>query len=142
MAVELDLSPTAITLVPSQQSNSSSSHCSTPSSGSPIATPPFPGSNGASFDDEIAPKIEELDDGINEAKASLKAEVELLEEEVVTRRPRGRPPKKPLIESALSVSKVSNKVRSKTGCFTCRRRKKKCDEAKPTCTVEKRNIPI
>lgn len=25
-------------------------------------------------------------------------------------------------------------TRTKTGCFTCRKRRKKCDEAKPTCT--------
>jgi hypothetical protein len=30
-------------------------------------------------------------------------------------------------------------VRSRTGCFTCRRRKKKCDEAKPICRGCERN---
>jgi hypothetical protein len=41
----------------------------------------------------------------------------------------GRPPNpnKP----APSIKKA--KVRTKTGCTTCRRRKKKCDEAKPSC---------
>lgn len=28
---------------------------------------------------------------------------------------------------------AARKSRSRTGCFTCRRRKKRCDEAKPTC---------
>lgn len=30
-------------------------------------------------------------------------------------------------------------VRSRSGCFTCRRRKKKCDEAKPLCSGCRRN---
>ncbi|KAF5006814.1 hypothetical protein FDECE_6832 [Fusarium decemcellulare] len=30
-------------------------------------------------------------------------------------------------------------IRSRTGCFTCRRRKKKCDEKKPLCSGCKRN---
>lgn len=48
-----------------------------------------------------------------------------------TKRPRGRPRKhpKPTPESMAKVTKG----RSKTGCITCRRRKKKCDEAKPGC---------
>lgn len=32
------------------------------------------------------------------------------------------------------------KKRSSTGCLICRRRKKKCDEVKPTCTACKRNF--
>lgn len=47
------------------------------------------------------------------------------------RRPRGRPRKYP-IPTAELTAKVA-KGRSKTGCITCRRRKKKCDEAKPEC---------
>lgn len=45
---------------------------------------------------------------------------------------RGRPRKNPP-SSATAMAKVTN-GRSKTGCLTCRRRKKKCDEAKPSCT--------
>lgn len=45
---------------------------------------------------------------------------------------RGRPRKNPPT-FATTVTKVA-KGRSKTGCLTCRRRKKKCDEAKPSCT--------
>lgn len=47
------------------------------------------------------------------------------------KRPRGRPRKHP-INPIASGSKVT-KGRSKTGCITCRKRKKKCDEAKPRC---------
>jgi hypothetical protein len=32
--------------------------------------------------------------------------------------------------------KVRVSERSKTGCFTCRRRKKKCDETKPSCMFQ------
>lgn len=47
------------------------------------------------------------------------------------KRPRGRPRKHPLPPSC-AANKVT-KGRSKTGCITCRKRKKKCDEAKPRC---------
>jgi Fungal Zn(2)-Cys(6) binuclear cluster domain len=50
---------------------------------------------------------------------------------IVSRRPRGRPRKHPKPEP-ISISKKPM-GRSKTGCITCRRRKKKCDERKPTC---------
>lgn len=48
------------------------------------------------------------------------------------KRPRGRPRKHPLPISGESINKLG-KGRSKTGCITCRKRKKKCDEAKPKC---------
>lgn len=48
---------------------------------------------------------------------------------ITTKRPRGRPRKHPKPELAAKVAKG----RSKTGCITCRRRKKKCDERKPEC---------
>ena len=47
------------------------------------------------------------------------------------KRPRGRPRKHPLVPS-VAANKIT-KGRSKTGCLTCRKRKKKCDEAKPRC---------
>lgn len=47
------------------------------------------------------------------------------------KRPRGRPRKNPL-PAVTDANKVV-KGRSKTGCITCRKRKKKCDEAKPRC---------
>lgn len=47
-------------------------------------------------------------------------------------RKRGRPRKHPLPIPGTQPVKVT-KGRSKTGCITCRRRKKKCDETKPSC---------
>lgn len=55
------------------------------------------------------------------------------------KRPRGRPRKHPLAQIA-SSNKIT-KGRSKTGCLTCRKRKKKCDEAKPRCKSTTRRDP-
>jgi hypothetical protein len=56
------------------------------------------------------------------------------------KRPRGRPRKHPLIPS-LATNKIT-KGRSKTGCLTCRKRKKKCDEAKPRCMNCEKNAVV
>lgn len=50
------------------------------------------------------------------------------------KRPRGRPRKHPVVQPLPNAAK-STKGRSKTGCITCRKRKKKCDETKPKCTL-------
>ena len=52
----------------------------------------------------------------------------------VTKRPRGRPRKHPLPVPGEATNSLG-KGRSKTGCITCRKRKKKCDEAKPGCKL-------
>ena len=81
-------------------------------------------------------KVEEIDDdealdskydigSINDRNAIVSPGTD------VPRRPRGRPRKHPK-PSPSPLSKPP-KGRSKTGCITCRRRKKKCDERKPTC---------
>ncbi|KAI1117659.1 hypothetical protein F5Y14DRAFT_438977 [Nemania sp. NC0429] len=57
-----------------------------------------------------------------------------------TKRPRGRPRKHPVTTQAAST-KVT-KGRSKTGCITCRKRKKKCDEAKPRCLNCEKNLVV
>lgn len=94
-------------------------------------------------DDEelIAPKLEPTDDVIMtgfDGVAEIKDATNTAQssEEPVTpqvKRPRGRPRKhpKPTPESQAKIAKG----RSKTGCGTCRRRKKKCDEARPYCIL-------
>ncbi|KAI0444662.1 fungal-specific transcription factor domain-containing protein [Xylaria telfairii] len=57
-----------------------------------------------------------------------------------TKRPRGRPRKHPL-NPQVANSKIT-KGRSKTGCITCRKRKKKCDEAKPRCLNCEKNAVV
>ena len=52
----------------------------------------------------------------------------------VAKRPRGRPRKHPLPVPGEATNSLG-KGRSKTGCITCRKRKKKCDEAKPGCKL-------
>jgi hypothetical protein len=86
--------------------------------------------------DEIVPKIEEIDeDELEDAKPPLPSppeeDLDAKEEHAVTKRPRGRPRKHP--REPLTISTKPLKGRSKTGCITCRRRKKKCDETKPAC---------
>lgn len=51
---------------------------------------------------------------------------------LTAKRPRGRPRKHPI--PCESENKIA-KGRSKTGCITCRKRKKKCDETKPRCKL-------
>ena len=88
-------------------------------------------------DDFVEPKVELADedvlmDGLQEADAESINAADEGKLVVRQKRPRGRPRKHPL--QTLEVTKVQ-KGRSKTGCITCRRRKKKCDETKPTCEL-------
>ncbi|KAJ5095584.1 hypothetical protein NUU61_004940 [Penicillium alfredii] len=59
---------------------------------------------------------------------------------VAVPRKRGRPRKHPLPVPG-GQAKVT-KGRSKTGCITCRRRKKKCDETKPACLNCQKNAVV
>ena len=59
---------------------------------------------------------------------------------VKVKRPRGRPRKHP-IAPITNANKVT-KGRSKTGCITCRKRKKKCDETKPRCMNCEKNAVV
>ncbi|KAF2012292.1 hypothetical protein BU24DRAFT_353594 [Aaosphaeria arxii CBS 175.79] len=90
--------------------------------------------------DEVVPKTEERELLLSEVKVESFAEEPPISptEPVRIRRGRGRPrlypPRSPTTSKA-------TKARSKTGCTTCRKRKKKCDETKPFClSCQKNNI--
>lgn len=90
--------------------------------------------------DEVVPKIEEQELLLSEVKAEPFADETPISptEPVRIRRGRGRPriypPRSP-------TTSKQTKARSKTGCTTCRKRKKKCDETKPIClSCQKNNI--
>ena len=85
----------------------------------------------------LVPKLEPVDDDVDMAdmkESSVPDTPSASTSPVTTKRPRGRPRKHPKINPD-SVGKVA-KGRSKTGCITCRKRKKKCDEAKPGCKLD------
>ncbi|GME42961.1 C6 transcription factor [Neofusicoccum parvum] len=123
--------------------SSSSSQASPSSSESPRTTPSvidfqyLPDPNSI---DRVVPKIEELDDDDDSSKISpLTEESAPSPDRAVVKRPRGRPRKHPIAQPT-SITKPP-KGRSKTGCITCRRRKKKCDETKPACLhCQKNNV--
>lgn len=87
----------------------------------------------------LVPKLEPIDDidmaDLSDVKESIVPETPGMTSPSSTlaqvKRPRGRPRKHPK-PSPEALAKVA-KGRSKTGCITCRRRKKKCDETKPGC---------
>jgi len=97
-------------------------------------------------DDDVAPKIEEMDeDGMEDTKViptseSPKAAQAKTEGPPTGARKRGRPRKHPCPPSDSQATIA--KSRSKTGCTTCRRRKKKCDETKPSCKRTLISSPI
>jgi hypothetical protein len=90
-------------------------------------------SDGRAESNDIIPKVEETELQL----ADVKEEPSLLDtpvsptEPVRIRRARGRPRIHPP-RSPTTLAKQA-KARSKTGCTTCRKRKKKCDETKPFC---------
>ncbi|OAX85150.1 hypothetical protein ACJ72_00485 [Emergomyces africanus] len=101
-------------------------------------------------DVDVTPKGEEIDDdetGLLEAIKEQDKDSDIqscstditLSNTVNAPRKRGRPRKHPL--PAPGQSKVA-KGRSKTGCITCRRRKKKCDETKPSCFNCQKNAVV
>ncbi|KAJ5629054.1 hypothetical protein N7490_011282 [Penicillium lividum] len=89
--------------------------------------------------DDIPPKVEEVDDDdIHTVKTSEVDESSGAPATVP--RKRGRPRKHPL--PTLGGQAKVTKGRSKTGCITCRRRKKKCDETKPACLNCQKNAVV
>ncbi|KAK5661787.1 hypothetical protein OQA88_9888 [Cercophora sp. LCS_1] len=97
----------------------------------------------------MAPKLEPLDDDdfcmddLKEARLTPVPAANHLaaSEQSRTKRPRGRPRKHPLTPNVAANNKIT-KGRSKTGCLTCRKRKKKCDEAKPRCMNCEKNAVV
>jgi hypothetical protein len=86
----------------------------------------------------MMPKLEPVEDDafqmedVREAPGTPRAAASVVSAaEAKPKRPRGRPRKHPLVPP--SAANKGAKGRSKTGCITCRKRKKKCDEAKPRC---------
>ncbi|KAF3490954.1 uncharacterized protein GIQ15_00471 [Arthroderma uncinatum] len=97
-------------------------------------------------EDDVAPKIEEIDEDDGTISLSIhhdepldgKSDVPPSPTACVPRK-RGRPRKHP--PPAPGQAKIT-KGRSKTGCITCRRRKKKCDETKPACLNCQKNAVV
>ena len=81
----------------------------------------------------VAPKLEPVEDELflDDLNAAPLTPNEAANSSEKQKRPRGRPRKHPVIP-VTTGAKVA-KGRSKTGCITCRKRKKKCDETKPRC---------
>ncbi|KAJ5103721.1 hypothetical protein N7532_004250 [Penicillium argentinense] len=91
--------------------------------------------------DDGLPKVEELDDeDIQSIKPSEVGNQQNAGAPAAVPRKRGRPRKHPLPAPG-NQAKVT-KGRSKTGCITCRRRKKKCDETKPACLNCQKNAVV
>lgn len=95
---------------------------------------------------DVRPKVEEVEDesleDIKQSENSESPEQPATEAVHGTKAPRkrGRPRKHPL-PSPAGLARVA-KGRSKTGCITCRRRKKKCDETKPWCQNCQKNAVV
>jgi hypothetical protein len=82
---------------------------------------------------EVIPKVEEAELQLADVKEEPLGDGPPIysTEPVRIRRARGRPRIHPP-RSPTTLAKQA-KARSKTGCTTCRKRKKKCDETKPFC---------
>lgn len=106
--------------------------CSSPES-SNSASPPFIYSPlpTPTTTEMTVTKIEELEDDDNSALMQAPPLPPQGPNGEPIKRGRGRPRKHP-VQPPKTIQKVT-KGRSKTGCITCRRRKKKCDETKPEC---------
>lgn len=105
---------------------------SSPSASSSTNSPP-PHSSQMSdvhMTDEVATKIEEFDN--DDELRNVPPLPSPTGSGEPSKRGRGRPRKNPL--PPIGAQQKVTKGRSKTGCITCRRRKKKCDETKPECS--------
>lgn len=85
-------------------------------------------------EDLIVPKLEPEEEDVRMGhlkETSVPDTLSISSTPVTAKRPRGRPRKHPKTTPEEKAKITKN--RSKTGCITCRRRKKKCDEKKPGC---------
>lgn len=115
----------------SMSSGASGPVSSSPSASSSTSSPLLHNSHLSDIHmDGVVTKIEELDN--DDELRNVPPLPSPTEPGEPSKRGRGRPRKHPLppIGAQLKVTKG----RSKTGCITCRRRKKKCDETKPECS--------
>ncbi|ODH46097.1 hypothetical protein GX48_07817 [Paracoccidioides brasiliensis] len=110
-----------------------------------MASPPCTDTAG----NKVTPKVEEIGDNETLLMERIEEEsedsIKQTDSSAATRnatdapRKRGRPRKYPLpIPGQTKIAKG----RSKTGCVTCRRRKKKCDETKPSCLNCQKNAVV
>ncbi|SLM41225.1 Zn(2)-C6 fungal-type DNA-binding domain [Lasallia pustulata] len=98
--------------------------------------------------EEIEPKVEEVEEALmRDVKPSslldpVEGQANVTSDGIATpKRGRGRPRKNPANKKA-SLTKSGALGRSKTGCITCRKRKKKCGEEKPTCHNCRKNAKV
>lgn len=145
------ISPLSVARPPSRPHNNPSTSSSpqpsmASSSESSMGTPGFDSGmssltdNHSEFQDDttsvigdIVPKLEERELSLSDVK--IEDTPISPTEPVRVRRGRGRP----RLHPPKSPTSKTTKARSKTGCTTCRRRKKKCDETKPFCRSS--NLP-
>lgn len=127
-----DLARLSISSTCSMSSRISGPVSSSPSASSSTSSPPLHNNHfqDIHMTDDIVAKIEELEDG--DDLRSVPVLPSPTESGEPSKRGRGRPRKHPL--PPIGAMQKVTKGRSKTGCITCRRRKKKCDETKPECS--------
>ena len=93
-------------------------------------------------DEAVIPKVEPQDDTDLLADIKDDSGSDNLHDGLAITTParrRGRPRKEVVVQP---LPPKTPKPRSKTGCMTCRKRKKKCDEAKPGCMSKQGFLPI
>lgn len=155
ISTELDIPPVGIgassvpTMIHSATSSSAESWSTSYSDGADMGEDTENDVSWEKSSDDVltVPKIEPLeDDGFQMDEVKEAPRTPMPDSNTVPalqaklKRPRGRPRKHPLTPQ-VATNKIA-KGRSKTGCITCRKRKKKCDEAKPRCLNCEKNAVV